>query len=425
MNRNHASVNETKIAEAAARVIHRCEQLAQFSERNDCLQRTFCSAPMHDAQALIVDWMRDIGLHASLDAAGNLIGQTGTDREQPVLLIGSHLDTVVNAGKFDGTLGVLLGLAIVELLRADNHGLAFEIAVVGFSEEEGVRFNTPYIGSRAIAGSFDPATLDVQDKSGVSIRAALRSFGCDTSQMVNASFADRNLIGFLEAHIEQGPVLESENCPVGIVTAIAGQTRVAITFTGTAGHAGTVPMALRRDALAGAAELIGAVEKIGRNTPGLFATVGDIRVSPNVSNVIAGQAVVCLDLRHEQDEVRQAAFESLVQTANSIASQRNLFVEIAINLDQAAVTMNSALIQALQDAIRSLNYPIRLLPSGAGHDAAVMAQAAPTAMLFVRCRNGISHHPDEHVEEQDVSVALRVMFDAIQIISDRHATRPA
>lgn len=412
------------IVKAAARVMKRCEQLSQFSERDDCLQRTFCSAPMRAVHSCLSSWMADSGLNVCHDAAGNLIGQSGSDRDQPVLMIGSHLDTVVNAGKFDGTLGVLLGLAVAELLQAQNHVLGFDVAVVGFSEEEGVRFNTPYIGSRAVAGCFDGAMLDVQDTGGVTICSALRSFGCNPDEISLASFADRNLIGFLEAHIEQGPILESENSPVGIVTAIAGQTRATFTFTGKAGHAGTTPMALRHDALAAAAAFITAVEAIGRHTPGLFATVADIRVLPNVSNVISGQTVVCLDLRHEQDSARQAAFEALIRTANYIATERNVPVDITPKLDQATVVMNSVLIESLRDAVISLNLPVHLMSSGAGHDAAVMAQAAPAAMLFIRCRDGISHHPDEHVEEKDVSVALSVILKAIQMISDRHSVRP-
>ncbi len=395
----------------------RCEVLANFSEENSALTRRFCSPPMKQVHKEIGSWLEAIGWTSEIDAAGNLLGHN-TNVDRPAVLIGSHLDTVRNAGKYDGVLGVMIGLAIAELIRESKTELAFDVEIIGFSEEEGVRFDSPYIGSSAIVECFDSQVLGQKDEDGITVEMALESFGCNPTEIGNASFANRNMAGFIEVHIEQGPVLEMENCPVGAVSAIAGQTRATIGFEGKAGHAGTVPHVHRRDGLAGAAEFISAVEKKGRETDGLFATVGDVRVEPNVSNVVPASAIVRVDLRHESDSVRMMAWQALKELASQIAGRRGLILTLETNLNQPAVQMDKEITNYLMKAISDCGYKPVQIPSGAGHDAVIMARMVPTSMLFVRCRDGISHHPDEHVEEADVVAAIKILFRGLVRISN-------
>ena len=407
---------------AAQRVMQRCELVAAMSDVVGETTRTFCSPAMKTVHTELEQWMRAANLTVELDAVGNLMGMPSPkkDSKRPVLMIGSHLDTVVTAGKYDGVLGVMLGLAIAELIRESEIELPFDVAVVGFSEEEGVRFNRPYLGSCGIAGTFQSEFLGLKDPAGISVESALKSFGCNATQWSTASFANpdtrRTVIGFLEAHIEQGPLLESEAQPVGVVSAIAGQTRAVVTISGKSGHAGTVPHHLRADALAAAAELVLQLETLGKETEGLVATVGKLDVRPNAPNVIPGAVAFSVDIRHAFDSVRKTSFESYCQTIKEIANKRNVTFDIATLLDQAAVPMDSRLGSALETAIRDAGHAPRKMLSGAGHDAAIMAQLAPSAMLFIRCRDGVSHHPDEHVETQDTLVALTVMLNAVLML---------
>lgn len=341
-----------------------------------------------------------------VDAAGNLRGlwspaSAGGKR----LLLGSHTDTVPNAGAFDGVLGVTLALEWVGIAQELNLPLAIE--VIAFSEEEGVRYGVPFLGSRAVAGRFDNALLTLTDTEGISMEAAMRAFGLDPGRIGEAAM-DPDAIGFVEIHIEQGPVLEAEGLGVAAVTAIAGQTRLSLAFGGQANHAGTTPMHLRRDALAAAAEWITAVERLARSTDGLVATVGRLTAEPNAGNVVPGLAQASLDLRHAHDTTRVAAVEELVARAGAIAAQRGLTLERADRLDQPAVPMDERLTAFLTGAIEAAGYPVKSMPSGAGHDAMVLASRVPTAMLFLRSPGGISHHPSETVLEEDVEAALHV-----------------
>ena len=409
-------ISTGQIELAAKQVLDRCDQLAQLSDVPGQTTRTFCCPSMKKAHRMIARWMEAAGLRYEIDAVGNLVGQSGVPG-RPVVMIGSHLDTVVNAGKYDGVLGVMLGLAVAELIGQSNQSLNFELMVVGFSEEEGVRFNRPYIGSSAIAGCFEPAVLDLTDEDGISVAGALAEFGCDPDQWSTASLVNQDLIAFIEPHIEQGPVLQSKSQAVGVVSAIAGQTRATIQINGTAGHAGTVPHTLRHDALAAAAELILVIERLGQQTEGLVATVGKLEVSPNASNVIPGQAIFTLDLRHAEDPVRHACFQRISDEAFQVASHRSLQAGIQTNLDQPAVLMDYHITQALSDAIQSCGCQACTLPSGAGHDAAMMAKLGRSAMMFIRCRDGISHRPEEHVDLEDVSIAIEVLLETLQRIS--------
>lgn len=343
-----------------------------------------------------------------VDAAGNLRGVYAGERaDEKRLVIGSHLDTVPNAGAYDGVLGVVMGVALVELLRDER--LAYGIEVIGFSEEEGVRFGVPFLGSHAVAGSFDRTVLDRRDQAGVSVADAIRAFGLNPDEIGSAAL-DSNAAAYLEIHIEQGPVLEKAGQALGAVSSIAGQTRAAVTFRGKANHAGTTPMALRRDALCAAAEWILAVEREARATHGLVATVGKIDAAPGAGNVIAGEVQATLDVRHGVDQVRERAFRTIVRAGEEIARRRGLLFSHDVRLNQAAVPMNPDLLALAAESIAAASPPGAPAPmrmvSGAGHDAMVLAARVPSAMIFVRSPGGVSHHPDETVLLQDVQAAL-------------------
>ena len=342
----------------------------------------------------------------SVDAVGNLRGlwqppHSGTKR----LIIGSHIDTVPDAGAFDGVLGVTLALELVSIAR--EIALPIAIELIAFSEEEGVRFGVPFLGSRAVAGRFDPALLQLKDSEDTTLEGAIRDFGRDPAQIAEAA-ANEHALAFWEIHIEQGPVLEAEGLNVAAVSGIVGQTRLSLEFVGHANHAGTTPMNLRYDALAGAAEWIAMVEQLAKPTDGLVATVGKITVSPNAGNVIAGTAEVSLDIRHLDDKTRINAVVSLLETANAIADRRGLALQCNRQLDQPAVSMDERLTAFLTESMEALGFPTKLIASGAGHDAMVMASRIPAAMLFLRSPGGISHNPAETVREEDVEAALRV-----------------
>lgn len=409
-------MNESGLVPLAQQALARCEAAALFTAEPGCITRIFCSAAMTDLHTAVRNWMTAAGMQTRVDAAGNLFGRIESPLRPnaPALLIGSHLDSVPNAGMYDGVLGVMLGLALVEAVQLNKLQLPFALEVVGFSEEEGVRYGVPFIGSRALIGECDAALLNRTDSQGIIVADALRSFGCDVDQITSAELPADRYCGYLEPHIEQGPVLESDNLPLAVVTAIAGQTRALIRFVGTAGHAGTVPMQLRRDALAAAAEWILAVERIGQQTPGLVATVGTIEVLPGAGNVIPGEALLRLDLRHTDDAVLTAALQSLQQCGSDLAAKRNVEFHFSITHEHSAVAMDRRLSEILEESLAAAGHRPLRLASGAGHDAAVMARRWPTAMLFIRCRGGVSHHPDESVTLEDVTAALTAMWHFVQ-----------
>jgi allantoate deiminase len=393
----------------AENVIARCRYLAQFAEEPGQIKRTFLSPAMRYCMQAIQGWMEAAGMTVSTDAAGNLRGRYAgaagrhADAAGRSLMIGSHLDTVPNGGAFDGMLGVMLGLALVEAL--DGEKLPFAIELVGFSEEEGVRFRFPFIGSRALVGSLDAPRLATQDSNGISLTQALLSFGLDPLHIKDCVLTEE-VAGFLEFHIEQGIVLENEDLSLGVVQAIAGQTRAELLFTGRANHAGTTPMRLRYDAVAGAAEWVTGVERLALETPGLVATVGDLRAHPGAGNVIAGQLRASLDVRHPEDPVRHLAVATLLAQADLIARRRGLTVANKILMDQPAVAMDAGMCALATDAIRSIGVTPLTMVSGAGHDAMILAERVPTTMIFLRSPGGVSHHPEESVRPQDVENAL-------------------
>jgi allantoate deiminase len=359
---------------------------------------------MRDCHREISRWMELLGVHARVDAAGNLRGfYPGTERKAPRLLIGSHLDTVPNAGAYDGVLGVVLALALLEELRGRR--LAFGIEVLGFSEEEGVRFGIPFIGSRALVGRLDRELLDAQDAQGISVRKAIQNFGLNPEEIPQAEL-ESDALGYIEFHIEQGPVLENLNQPLAAVEAIAGQSRLEFIFCGRANHAGTTPMHLRRDALAGAAEWISAVEQAARGVHGLVATVGKIGVKLGATNVIAGEARLTLDVRHRSDDIRLRAVEDLIGKAREIVARRRLSVTETTLLDQRAVAMDSVLVEEIERAICKTGCKPHRMTSGAGHDAMIVAEKIPAAMIFLRSPGGISHDPAESIAVEDVEKAI-------------------
>lgn len=392
--------------ERAARAIEECRRIAAMSEETERITRRFLTAPVTQVHAHLRTRMEALGMAVHVDAAGNLRGvwePKGGGKKR--LLMGSHIDTVPDAGAFDGVLGVTLALEWVAL--AQQIGVPFAMEVIAFSEEEGVRFGVPFIGSRAVAGRFDEALLGLKDADGVSLADAIRAFGLDAKEM-DAARAPVDAIGFVEVHIEQGPVLEAEDLSIAAVTGIVGQSRLSMEFAGQANHAGTTPMTLRHDALAGAAEWIAAVEQVAKRSQGLVATVGKIVVNPNAGNVIAGTAKMALDVRHPHDASRVGAVEELIEAANAIAERRGLAVGHTRQLDQPAVTMDERLTAFLIEAMTSSGYPAKQMFSGAGHDAMVMAGRMPTAMLFVRSPGGVSHNPAEDVRVEDVDASLTV-----------------
>ncbi|MGA2561278.1 MAG: allantoate amidohydrolase [Terracidiphilus sp.] len=368
--------------------------------------RRFLTAPMHDVHRHLRSRMEALGMNVEVDAVGNLRGVWQPDAStHKRLLLGSHVDTVPHAGAFDGVLGVVLALEWVEI--AQEMHFPFAIEVIAFSEEEGVRFGAPFLGSRAVAGRFDAALLEQTDTDGVRMDEAIRAFGLDPA-VIDAAVMSADATGFVEIHIEQGPVLDVEGLPLAAVTAIAGQTRLNLTFEGQPNHAGTTPMHLRRDALAAAAEWMVEVEALARRTDGLVATVGRITVDPNATNVVPGRVQVSLDARHAVDAIRIAAIEEVVAKANGIAATRMVTLERTNWLDQPSVPMDERLTAMLAEAIEAAGYESKRMPSGAGHDAMVMAAKVPAAMLFLRTREGISHHPAEAVYAEDVEAALHV-----------------
>jgi allantoate deiminase len=386
------------LREQAGKVIARCRYLAQFTEAPGQIKRTFLSPAMRDCMQAVQGWMEAAGMTVMTDAAGNLRGRyAGVHSASACLMIGSHLDTVPNGGAFDGMLGVILGLALIETLRGEH--LPFAIELVGFSEEEGVRYHLPFIGSRALVGRLDPELLANRDGDGIPLAQAL------TLKIKNCLMGDE-VAAFLEFHIEQGILLESEDMSLGVVHAIAGQSRAEITFTGRASHAGTTPMRLRKDAVAGAAEWVSEVERLALETPGLVATVGDLRTHPGAGNVVAGQLRASLDVRHADDTVRHSAVDKLLGRATSIARRRGLTLASNILMDQPAVAMDAGMCALAMEAIRDIGITPLSMISGAGHDAMILAERVPSTMIFLRSPGGVSHHPEESVLPQDVENAL-------------------
>ncbi len=404
---------------AAKTAIERCRKLASFSEDRGSTRRTFLSPPMWECHREIAAWLNPLGVEVRIDAAGNLRAvYPAAAVDAPRLLIGSHLDTVPNAGAFDGILGVVLGVALLEAL--DGRQLPFAIELAGFSEEEGVRFGAPFIGSRALVGRLDEELLGRKDANGVSVRQAIENFGLDPHQ-IHAAALKGDAFGYLEFHIEQGPVLDQMNRALGVVEAIAGQSRLEFTFVGSANHAGTTPMNLRHDAIAAAAEWIGAVEREALRVDGLVATVGSVAAKPSAVNVIAGEARATLDVRHGSDAIRAGAVDTLIRSAKGIAAKRGLSAQHSVLLNHVSVAMDPALTNEAEGAIRRASCEPHRMVSGAGHDAMILAEKLPAALVFLRTPRGISHDPAETVRVEDVAKAIEAGWHLLAQLAESPA----
>ena len=388
----------------------RCDELAAFTEEPGRITRSYGTPALTAARDRIAQWMRDAGLAVRVDAVGNVRGRgQGSVPTAPALLLGSHLDSVRDAGRYDGPLGILVALEVVDHLRHRPRPVPFPVEVIAFADEEGLRFQTTYLGSCALAGSFDAAFLDLVDENGMTLREAMEGFGGDPDALAATALQAGEALAYLEVHIEQGPYLESVDAPVGVVTAISGQSRILAAFSGEAGHAGTVAMHLRRDPLPAAAEVVLATENLARHTSGLLATVGMIEVTPGASNVIPGEVRFSVDVRHPDDAVRTSAVSTLEQQVREVAASRSLTAEWRVARDHSAILCDASLTTRLAEAVAATGLPVERLPSGAGHDAVVMSEVGPVGMLFVRCAGGISHQPAESVATSDVAAAIDVL----------------
>ena len=388
-------------------------ELAAISAEPGRLVRLFLTPEHRRAADLVAGWMRAAGLSVSEDALGTVRGRLGNAPRR--LLIGSHIDTVIDAGRYDGPLGVVAGILAAEHFARGKTELPFGIDVLAFGDEEGSRFPATMTSSSACAGVFEHDALAAADNGGVTLRTALRAYGKNPDDIAAAAYRREDAAGYVEVHIEQGPVLEMKGEPLGIVTGIVGQSRLRVTVTGEANHAGTVPMNLRHDAFAGAAEMALALEKIAREHPedGMVGTVGRIEAVPGAVNIIPGRVLFTVDLRSLTDGLRQAALRKFKDQALRIAEKRGLRVTIENFHDIASAHCASALQDALHASVTELGYTPAHLPSGAGHDAQVMARLCPSAMLFVRCRAGISHNPAEFASVADMGVAVAALIGFI------------
>ncbi|QJE96069.1 Zn-dependent hydrolase [Luteolibacter luteus] len=446
---------DEKLEDALDRLLERIEELGELTDTpGDGLSRGFLSPANLEAARRVGEWMRAAGMEVGFDRGGTVRGvmrerqgefarvqgSVFSERQEEegeeegdgrALVLGSHLDTVIDAGKYDGPLGVLIAIAALEVTGA----LSFPVHVLGFSDEEGVRFHATYLGSRACVGELTEGVLNLRDAKGVSVREALekgrvpsdqsaviserQERGRDGSEagsavsLASSSFhyAPGDALGYVEVHIEQGRVLEVWREPVCVVSGISGQSRLLITLNGQADHAGTTPMEIRKDALAGAAECILATERIAREQPNLLATVGKLEVKPGASNAIPGEVSFTLDFRHPADGERERLLAELLGSYAGIAEERQLELVSEVVQETGAVACDEALTKRLQEAAKPYTGTPLMLTSGAGHDGVMMSKAMPIGMLFVRCRDGLSHHPDEYASPEDIGVALRVLVD--------------
>ena len=390
---------------AAQKILNKCEQLARFTESpsKNVLSRRALTEPMKDANALVAVWMEEVGFQTTIDNVGNLIGYAHQHKNAPMLVLGSHLDSVPNGGKYDGPLGVILAIEIFRDI--DLASLPFNVEIVAFSDEEGSRFQIKCTGSKAIAGLLEPSVLELKDELGISVREAIVNFGGNPDNIFDQRYKEVELLGFFEFHIEQGITLEVEDVPVGIVSSIVGQTNMIVEFDGEVGHAGTISMHQRSDSLVAAANFITAVESYALRQKGMVATVGKINNFPNVPNCISGKVQLSVDIRHANDEIRERAATDLTNTAYHIGRLRNQKATCEIIGNSKAVKCDADLVTILKNALSDM--PHCVLQSGAGHDAMIMGEVAPVAMLFIRCEKGISHRPEENVDVVDVAAALQ------------------
>jgi allantoate deiminase len=395
----------------------RLAELAAVSDEPGRLTRLYLGPGHRKAADLVAKWMREAGMTPRIDALGNVVGRyRARDGGALTLMLGSHIDTVRNAGWFDGALGVVAAIEVVRAASVSGKRFPFAIEVIAFGDEEGVRFASTLGGARALAGNFNLHALDEVGEDGVSRRQALVAFGCNPSRLAEEALAPDRALGYVEVHIEQGPVLEQEGLPVGIVTAIDGVTRGTVEVDGVAGHAGTVPMPMRKDALAAAAEMLLAVEGRARSRSNLVATVGKMEVPGSAANTIPGQARFTLDIRSPSDQERIGAVGDIKETIAAIAQRRGVTARLSVGHEVPAAICDAALSDQIAQAVESCGVTPRRLPSGAGHDAMAFDRIIPFAMLFVRCRGGVSHNPEEFASPGDIDIAARVLSNLLDRI---------
>jgi allantoate deiminase len=393
---------------AGRRLMARLEAFADFTDEPRRLTRLFLSEAHRRAALAFIGWCSEARLEAKIDAAGNVVARyEGKRAGAPALMLGSHIDTVRDAGLYDGNYGALAALAVVERLNARDERLDHAVEIVAFGDEEGVRFRTTLTGSRALAGNYPQDVLDQKDAQGVLMRDALLAFGGDPERA--GSIRRPDVAAFVEAHIEQGPALEAEGLPLGVVTAINGATRLEVVVDGLAGHAGATPMHLRQDALTAAAEMALAIEGRARSEPNLVATVGRLEVWPGATNVIPGHVQFSIDLRAPSDLNRAAALADVEARISAIAATRGLRVSIAKSHEANAYVCDPNIVAGLAQAVEAVGVPPRLLPSGAGHDTMAMGKLCPAGMLFVRCKGGVSHNPLESITVEDCAIGLKAL----------------
>lgn len=398
----------------ADEALARADALARCTEVPGILQRTFLSDAMKQAHALVEDWMQSAGMTVRVDALGNIVGRLPGNGPK-IFLTGSHLDTVPDAGKYDGMLGVLVGIAAAQVIGQKKLNHHFD--VIGFSDEEGVRYKMPYLGSLAVSGLFRDEYLKRSDQNGVTIAEAISSFGLKPADLGGAAYNFSDVAGFAEVHIEQGPVLEKEGLALGAVTGLVGQSRIKLYYRGLAGHAGTTPMPGRLDAFAALSELSVFVEKYALSMPHLVATIGMAQVRPGGANVIPGEVYFSLDIRHGDQRVLDEATDVILGEAAHIARRRGIRLDIETRESQAVVKCDAVLVSKMAKAMESHGHRNFKLTSGAGHDTAILSKVTPTAMLFIRSPGGISHNPIESVNVEDVAAAIEVFVTFLRTIN--------
>jgi allantoate deiminase len=391
-------------------IADRLVELAAVSDEPGSLTRLYLGPAHRTAADLVAKWMREAGMTTRIDALGSVVGRYRARDSGPLtLILGSHIDTVRDAGRFDGALGVILAIEVVKAAFKSGTRFPFAIEVVAFGDEEGVRFASTLGGSKALAGRFDFKSLDETGDDGVSRRQALKAFGTDPSRLSEEALSPDQALGYVEVHIEQGPVLEQEGLPVGIVTAIDGVTRGTVEVDGVAGHAGTVPMPMRKDALAAAAEMLLAIEARARSQSNLVATVGKIEVPGSAANTIPGRVRFTLDIRSPSDQERSNAVDDINKAIAAIAQRRGVTAQLAVGHEVPAALCDRRLSDQLAKVVEAMQIKPRRLPSGAGHDAMAFDKVIPFAMLFVRCRGGVSHNPAEFASPDDIDIAARAL----------------
>ena len=405
------SLNQT-----TTRALHRLDELAALTDTTGIISRSLLSKANFRAAATIIDWMKTFGMQTAHTVDGSVRGiLPGSNPSAKPLLLGSHFDSVVNAGKFDGPLGIVSALAALEFLSENHITLPFPVHLLGFSDEEGTRFQTTYLGSRSMVGELDQRTRSATDESGQSLAHTLATEGWH-KDATKICYQKNETRGYLELHIEQGRVLQDLEQPACAVSTIVGQTRLRLTLTGQADHAGTTPMNLRRDALAGAAECLVQAEQLALSDEHAVLTTGKLSLEPGASNVIPGEVTFSLDLRHPDDSQRQNLKKTFLTTCQEIADRRQLTLDWLNLLETDATPCDPTLTERVLDAVETTTGHRSVLPSGAGHDGVALAPVMPIAMIFVRCRDGISHHPLEHATPADIQTGIQILTTVLQTL---------